>query len=162
MCETRDLGIKWPQWQTLLFERQVAVDMRVVCPQDVKKILLKHARMVHGKRWAAKQECEELTERVWREPIQALLRRKTNAAWTDKHCNVMRKLVVEGGWAQKRLYDIYWSDEKKCRGCNKEEGTEKHRLYHCPSWRELRNQIQEGFGKWEQRAKTSKEDWKWQ
>ena len=64
---------------------------------------------------------------------------------------------------QKRLYDICcWSDEKKCRGCNKEEGPEKHRLCHCPSWRELRNQIQEGFGKWEQRAKTSKEDWKWQ
>ena len=32
---------------------------------------------------------------------------------------------------QKRLYDIGWSDEKKCRGCDKEEGTEKHRLYHC-------------------------------
>ena len=33
---TRDLGIKWPQRHTLLFE-QVAVDMRVVCPQDVEK-----------------------------------------------------------------------------------------------------------------------------
>ena len=39
---------------------------------------------------------------------------------------VMRKLVVEGGLVQKRLYDIGWSDEKKRRGCNK-EGTEKHR-----------------------------------
>ena len=28
------------------FEGQVAVDMRVVCPQDVKKMLLKQARMV--------------------------------------------------------------------------------------------------------------------
>ena len=28
------------------------------------------------------------------------------------------------GWVQKRFYDIGWSDEKKCRGCNKEEGTE--------------------------------------
>ena len=35
-CETRDLGIKWSQWHTLLFEEQVAVDMTVVCPQDVK------------------------------------------------------------------------------------------------------------------------------
>ena len=38
MCETCDLGTKWPQWHTLLFEGQVAVDMRVVCPQDVKKV----------------------------------------------------------------------------------------------------------------------------
>ena len=41
---TRDLGIKWPQWHTLLFEDQVAVGTRVVCPQDVKKKLLKQAR----------------------------------------------------------------------------------------------------------------------
>ena len=26
-CETRDLGNKWPQWHTWLFEGQVAVDM---------------------------------------------------------------------------------------------------------------------------------------
>ena len=37
MCETHDQGIKWPQWHTSLFEEQVAVDMRVVCPQDLKK-----------------------------------------------------------------------------------------------------------------------------
>ena len=37
MCKTRDLGIKWPHWHTLLFEGQVVVDMGGVCPQDVKK-----------------------------------------------------------------------------------------------------------------------------
>ena len=31
------------------------------------------------------------------EPIQAMLRRKTNEAWTDKHRNVTRKLVKEVG-----------------------------------------------------------------
>ena len=54
--------------------------MRVVCPQHVKKMLLKQARMVHWKRWAAKRECEELKEEVRLEPIQAVLRRKTNEA----------------------------------------------------------------------------------
>ena len=29
MCETRDLGVKWPQRHTLLSEGQEAVDMRV-------------------------------------------------------------------------------------------------------------------------------------
>ena len=62
-----------------------------------------------------------------------MLRRRTNEAWTDKQRIAMRKLVLEGGWVQERFQDIGWSDEKKCRGCNKEEGTEKHRLYHCPS-----------------------------
>ena len=63
---------------------------------------------------------------------------KTNEAWTDKHRNVTRKFVVEGGCVQKGLHDVGWSDEKKCGGCNKEKGTEKHRLYHCPPWMEAR------------------------
>ena len=44
LCETRDEGIKWPQWHTLPLGGQVAVDMRVVWPQDVKKMRLKQAR----------------------------------------------------------------------------------------------------------------------
>ena len=35
--ETRDLGIKWRQWHTLMFEEQVKVDLSVVCFQDVAK-----------------------------------------------------------------------------------------------------------------------------
>ena len=44
MCETRNLGSKWPQWHTLMFEGQEKVDMRVVCPQEVKNMLLKQAK----------------------------------------------------------------------------------------------------------------------
>ena len=62
MRETRDLGIKWSQWHTLIFEETLKVDMRVVCPQDVKMMLLKQARMIYWKRWAAKHECEEREE----------------------------------------------------------------------------------------------------
>ena len=61
---------------------------------------------------------------------------------------------------RKRLYDIGLSYEEKCRGFNKEEGTEKHRLYHCSCWKQIRYLISEGLEKWEQRGKTSKEDWK--
>ena len=63
----------------------------------------------------------------------------------DKNRNVMRKLVVEGGWVQKRTCDIGWSDERTCRDCDKGEGTEKRRLCHSPSLSEVRNQIVEGL-----------------
>ena len=53
MCETRDSGIKRPQRHTLLLE---AVEMGVVCTQDVKKRLLQHARMVFWKTQAAEHE----------------------------------------------------------------------------------------------------------
>ena len=48
MCETSNLGIKWSQWHTLMFEGQVRVDMRYVCPKDVKKMLLGHEARERG------------------------------------------------------------------------------------------------------------------
>ena len=61
MCETRDLGIKWPHWHTLIFKGDRKIDMRYVCPKDVKKMLLQQATTVFWKKWAAKREYEELT-----------------------------------------------------------------------------------------------------
>ena len=46
---------------------------------------------------------------------KAILRRKTNDSWTHKHRHVMRKLVVEGGRVQKRMYDVGRSDEEVSR-----------------------------------------------
>ena len=46
---------------------------------------------------------------------EAILRRKTNDPWTHKHRHVMRKLVVEGGRVQKRMYDVGMSDEEVSR-----------------------------------------------
>ena len=99
--------------------------MRLVCPQDVKKMLLKQAG-IYWKKWAATHECVELKEGVWLEPIQASLRRNTNEAWTDKHRNVLRNLVVEGGW----VCHVGWSDEKR-----------SVEAVPLSVWREVRNQI---------------------
>ena len=132
MCETRDLGTKWPHWHTLIFEGYVRIDMRDACPKDVKMMLLQQVRSVYWKRWTAKHEFEELKEGIWLEFALALLRKKTKGGWTEKHRNVARKLVLEGGWVQKKLFDAGWSVESECQACHKEEGTEKHRLYHCP------------------------------
>ena len=60
------------------------------------------------KKWAAKHEHEELIEGEWLEPALALLRKKVKGDSTEKHCNVARKIFLEGGWTQKRLFDIGW------------------------------------------------------
>ena len=133
--------------------------MRHVCPKDVKKLLMKQARSTFRKKWAAKHESEGLKEGIWLEPALTLMRRKTKEEWTDNHRHVARKLVLEGRWVQKRLFDIGWSNESKCQACHKEEGTEDHRLYHCSGWNEVRRQIRR---KWEQKERTSKKEWKWQ
>ena len=50
--------------------------------------------------------------------------------WLKRTRLLEKKLVVEGGWVQKRLYDIGWSDERNSRGCQNRRG-EKPRLYLC-------------------------------
>ena len=67
---------------TLIFEGQVAVCMRVVCPSGREKDASEASQEDLWKKWAAKHECEELKEGVWLEPSQAVLRRKTHDAWT--------------------------------------------------------------------------------
>ena len=96
----------------------------------------------------------------WNQSRQCL-RRQTNGSWTDKHRNVMRKFVVEGGWAQNMLHDIGWSDDKKRQGCGNEEGTKKRRLYHCLPCREVINQILEAVGNGNRGQKTANERWAW-
>ena len=112
MCETRDLGFKWPHWHTLIFNDEIRIDLRFVCPRDVKNDA---ARSVYWKKWAAKHEHEELKEGAWLEPGLALLRKKVKETWTEKHRNVARKIFLERGWTQKRLFDIGWSDVSQCQ-----------------------------------------------
>ena len=37
MCETRDLGLKWPFWHTLVFRDQIKIDMRFCVPKGRQK-----------------------------------------------------------------------------------------------------------------------------
>ena len=91
-------------------------------------MLLKQARMVYWKTWAAKHECKELEGRslAGADPGFAA---KENQCTVDRQAPQCDVEVVEGGWVQKRMYDIFWSDVEKCRGCTKGQGTEKRRLY---------------------------------
>ena len=72
MCETRDMGPRWPHWHKLVFRGETRIDMWYVCPRDVKKMLVQRARSVYWNKWAAKHEHEELKEGVWLEPALAL------------------------------------------------------------------------------------------
>ena len=72
----------------------------------------------------------------------------------------MRKLVVEAGWVQKRKYDLGWLDVKKVVAVTRKAW----RNTGCTIARHggVRHQIPEGLETWAQRAKTLKDDWKWQ
>ena len=101
---------------------------------------------------------EELREGARLERGPPLLRKKVKENWTEKHRNVARKIFLEGGWTQNRLFDIGWSDVSQCQACQMEEGTEKHRLYHCPEWYEVRREIlsQRGSKKREPQSQSNR------
>ena len=111
---------------------------------------------------AAKHECEELKEGVWVEPTLVMQKKEVERV-VDEQAPQRDEEVGDGvGWVPKRLHDIEWSDDKMRRGCGMEEGTEKHRLHHCPEWKEVRTQRPEELRSWEQRGQPSKENWQWQ
>ena len=118
---------------------------------------MNQARSTYWRMWAAKHEYEELKEGIWLEPALALLRRKTKGELTDKHRHVAIKLVLEGGWVQKSLFLPLVG--QMTANAKLVTSTEKHRLYYCPGWNDVRRQIPEVCRKWEQRAGTSKKEW---
>ena len=121
VCETKDLGIKWPHWHALIFK----------CPKAVKKMLLQQAR-TYWKKWAAKHEYEELKEGVWLEPALVLLRKKTKEDWTEKASNCCQKLDSSTSVGRMKV---------NVKLVTKRKVQKKHRLYHCPEWQEMRRDI---------------------
>ena len=111
MCENRDLGMKWPYWHTLVFSNEITIEMRHVCPKDVRKMLVQRTRSVNWKKWAAKHEYEELKEGAWLEPELALSRKKVKENWTEMHRNVARKTLSESQWKRENIRMKTWESE---------------------------------------------------
>ena len=84
------------------------------------------------------------------EPGLTLSRKKVREDWSEKHRAM--KIFLEGGWTQKRLFDIGLSDVSQCQACQIEESTEKHKLYHCPERYKVRREIPEALRKLDQKA----------
>ena len=131
------------------------MDMRFICPRDVKKMLLKQVTTTYWKKCASRHECEEIEQRSLGLTRLMLCCEGRQERIVEKQAPQRdENIVVE---MATRMYDTGWSDEKKCRGCDKEDGTEKHKAAPFP--------VQEpdpgGFGalgtNWQ---KAAKEDWK--
>ena len=146
ICETRELGFQSPQWHILLFEEQVAVDLRVVRPQNVIMMFLEPATMVYWRMWGAKHECDDLKAGVELEPIGAMLGRKTHEAWRDKHRNAMRKWIVG------TKSSVEAATRKRAR---------RSTGFTIVRHRESQKPDPRGPGELGAKSK-SKEDWKWQ
>ena len=82
-------------WHALIMEGLVRVDMRFVCPEDVKKMLMKQARSAHWKKWSAKHEYEELKEGTWVEPAPGSAVEE-NKGGLDRQASSCRQKIGSG------------------------------------------------------------------
>ena len=138
------------------------VNMRVVCPQDLKNTQRNHAKTVAGKRWE-KHERVELKDGVWVEPLKVLSKRKTVDSQACQQAKVRagtgtrkeihkakvgRNGIVEGRPSGRKIEEqmkvfrfgtVDALDEGEGlvvrRWLVKEEGTDKHRFFHCLLWK---------------------------
>ena len=101
-------------------------------------MLLQRAWTVFWKEWAAKHEYEELKEVSGWSWIWLCCARR----WRKSGLKSIEMWPEIWFWNEAG-FDFGWSDESECQASHKEEGTEKHRLYHCPEWYELRGEIPE-------------------
>ena len=150
----------WPSsgrfCHTLIFEGDRRIDVRCVCPKDVKKLLLLQARTVCWKKWAAEHEYEELKGSIWLEPPLALLRKKTKEDWTEKHRNVAKKGFWKEVGCRRNSSTLVCQMNVNIKLVTRRKAQKSRGLYHCPGWNEVRRQIPEACTKWEQKARASK------
>ena len=102
-----------------------------------------------------------MQEGAWLEPGACSLAKESKGKLAlRKYRKVARKIFLEGGWTQKRSFDVDWSDVSQRQACQIEEGTEKHRLYHCSEWHEDRREIPEALVSGSKNRKPQKNEWK--
>ena len=163
VADSRDSNVETAERACRIFSGKITIDMRFVCPKDVRTDAGTDGSFSTMEEVGSKARVRGV-ERGSMAGTRASspASKKVKENWTEKHRNVARKIFLRGGWTQKRLFDVDWSDISQCQACQKEEGTEKHRLYHSPQWYEVRRDVPEVFRKLEQKARTSKKEWMWQ
>ena len=125
--------------------------MRHVCPKDVKNMFLKQARSAYWKKLAACTSTKKRRKVYGSSQLRLCCGRKQRKSGLKKHRNVARKLGC--GRRLGMSVNVKLARWRKAQ---------KHRLYNCPEWHEVRREIPEAFRKWEQKARTSRKEWKWQ
>ena len=87
MSEASYLGIKWPQWHTLMLEGQEKGGHEGGLPAGCNENASETSQSGLLEKVAAEHECEEL-KRVWLGSIQAALRRTVVKCGQTKHHDV--------------------------------------------------------------------------
>ena len=117
--QMRDLGWKWPSWSTMISEEGLVMDLREICPDDLKQMALRDSERNMWKRWCAKDGNQHLAPEPFMEPIQQWLKKGGQHSPGQA---VVAQAVACGMWTQERGYKLGVLEDPWCKHCEKNRG----------------------------------------
>jgi ribonuclease HI len=141
--QTASIGWKWPAWHTLRSKEGLLIDLRICCPQDVKAMAVRDAETVAWEGWTKAEDKRSLAPAPLTEPVQR---------WAKRHKfgpgpATAALAFTAGMWTQHKAHakQIPGVESDSCLVCLKNgivtPGTAQHRLAHCASTAEARQQL---------------------
>jgi hypothetical protein len=134
---------KWPAWHTFISREGQHIDVRAVCPQDVKAMAMRDAENVAWAEWTQTDDKRSLGPAPLIEPVQR---------WAKKHrvgpgpATAAQAFTV-GMWTQDKAHakGVLGAEVDSCLACLDVgiscPGTARHRLAGCVGTTELRREL---------------------
>ena len=151
-------GWCWPRWDTFRSREGLLLDLREVCPQDVKAMVLLDVEAELWARWTAQPGREQLAPMPLIAPLVTTLRRPVTDGWGPHARNAARQAVVHGPWTQSELFAIGRVGTATCQACGAAPGTPHHRYYCCEAKETTRR---EAPPRWQHVARQQPHSWLW-
>ena len=129
------IGWKWPSPTVFIDAAGEIVDLTKVAPLTVRAMVAKQVEDNELRAWAKKAELQGITK-PFLEPIRAEIRKAPPQGKA-----AIKAFVCEGFWTQQKIWERGFSETCLCQACLEKPGTQRHRVFQCPHFREVREAI---------------------
>jgi hypothetical protein len=161
IMQCKGFGWTWPAWHTFVTRAGLHIDMREICPLDVKDMVVKD---LEAHVWATWTKADETRKRLHPAPLVEPVQR-----WFKKHRfgvgpAVAAQAVAAGLWTQQKanMHGVAGAENADCQACLKRGvhvcGDAKHRLGHCPEYQAQRLKL---VREWQHQVATSQDRLLW-
>ena len=130
----RRIGWKWPRYDMFIDRHGRQLDLKEVCPQDIKAMVCLDS---DAAMWASWTQQEQWTVFSPRPCIDPLVRFCASARRPLQSRMAAERLVTRGAKTQSVLHQWGHVDDAACRVCG-QDGTPHHRFWHCVGHSKLR------------------------
>ena len=111
----RRIGWAWPCYHTFVDRAGRHLDMREICPKDVKAMAVQDSAAAMWAKWTRTPQWAELAPRPCLEPLAQLCTSRRNTSAVTRR--TVEHLVTMGPVTQAVLYQWGLAEDDKCQAC---------------------------------------------